>query len=102
MAKASNNLILWACVVADHEALALAHRYGLDVDMLRNALMISSANNDVLKHWGTNEMVWADDDLAIINAMANECGISLPQTDVVRQICRTLRPQRYQLDRYGL
>src|SRR3982751_2720344 len=35
VAKAANNLILWACLVADHEALALARRCGLDVEMLR-------------------------------------------------------------------
>ncbi|MDP3668668.1 MAG: NAD(P)-dependent oxidoreductase [Telluria sp.] len=101
VAKAANNLILWACVVADHEALALADRYGLDVNMLREALMKSSANNDVLKHWGTNEMEWAQDDLAIIAAMAQERGISLPQTGLTREICRSLKPRRYKLDEYG-
>lgn len=101
VSKAANNLILWACVVADHEALALADRYGLDVNMLREALMKSSANNDVLKHWGTNEMEWAQDDLAIIAAMAQERGISLPQTGLTREICRSLKPRRYKLDEYG-
>ncbi|HJS76152.1 MAG TPA: NAD(P)-binding domain-containing protein, partial [Burkholderiales bacterium] len=38
VAKAVNNLIMWACLVADHEGLALAQRYGVDVDMLRRAL----------------------------------------------------------------
>ena len=33
--KAINNLILWACLVADHEGLALAERFGVDVDQLR-------------------------------------------------------------------
>lgn len=33
--KAVNNLILWACLVADHEGLALAHRFGVDTDQLR-------------------------------------------------------------------
>ena len=101
VAKAANNLIMWACLVADHEALALAQRYGLDVDLLRKALMTSTANNDVLAHWGSNEMVWAQDDLAIIDAMAQEHGMSLPQTDVVREICRSLKPRRYRLDEYG-
>src|SRR5205814_10161596 len=31
VAKAANNLILWACLVADHEGLALARAYGVDV-----------------------------------------------------------------------
>jgi 3-hydroxyisobutyrate dehydrogenase len=101
VAKAANNLILWACLVADHEALALADSYGLDVGMLRQALMISTADNDVLKHWGSNEMAWADDDLEIIGAMAGEQGIELRQTDATREICRTLRPRRYRLNEYG-
>ncbi|RXZ33901.1 NAD(P)-dependent oxidoreductase [Oxalobacteraceae bacterium CAVE-383] len=101
VAKAANNLVLWACLVADHEALALADSYGLDVGMLRRALMISTADNDVLKHWGSNEMAWADDDLEIIGAMAAGQGIALPQTDATRAICRTLRPRRYRLNEYG-
>lgn len=102
VAKAANNLILWACLVADHEALALAKRFGLDVEVLRQALLISSANNCALKDWGTQSMAWAQDDMAIVGAMADECGISLPQAGAVREICRTLKPRRYKLDEYGV
>ena len=52
VAKAANNLILWACLVADHEALALAQCHGLDVERLRRALGMSSAANDALAKWG--------------------------------------------------
>ena len=99
--KAANNLILWACMVANHEALALAQRFGVDVETLRGALLISSATNGSLESWGKQTMAWADDDLAIIAEMAQECGISLPQTGVVREVCRTLRPRLHQLDKYG-
>lgn len=101
VAKAANNLILWACLVADHEALALAKRYGVDVEALRQALLMSSANNKALQDWGTQTMAWAQDDMAIVASMADECGISLPQSGVVREICRTLKPRRYNLDEYG-
>ena len=101
VAKAVNNLILWACLVADHEGLALAHRFGLDVNMLRHALGISSAANDALKKWGTQTMAWADDDMAIVADMAAECGLKLPQAQVTREICRALKPRRYKLDEYG-
>ena len=47
-------------------------------------------------------MVWAQDDLAIVAAMAEECGMSLPQTEVVRDVCRSLKPRRYRLDEYGV
>jgi 3-hydroxyisobutyrate dehydrogenase-like beta-hydroxyacid dehydrogenase len=101
VAKAANNLVLWACLVADHEALALASRYGVDVEKLRGALLLSSAANDALAKWGTQTMAWAEDDMAIVAEMAAECGLALPQAGVNREICRALKPRRYQLDRYG-
>jgi 3-hydroxyisobutyrate dehydrogenase len=100
VAKAANNLVLWACLVADHEALALASRYGVDVEMLRRALMLSSAANDALAKWGTQTMAWAEDDMAIVAEMAAECGLALPQAGLNREICRALKPRRYQLDQY--
>ena len=101
VAKAVNNLILWACLVADHEGLALARRYGVDVEKLRKALLMSSATNDALEKWGRQTMAWADDDMAIVAAMAEEKGIALPQAVVTREICRVLKPRRYKLDDYG-
>jgi 3-hydroxyisobutyrate dehydrogenase len=101
VAKAANNLVLWACLVADHEALALAQCHGLDVEKLRQALLMSSATNDALAKWGTQTMAWADDDMAIVADMARDCGLTLAQADVTRDICRSLKPRRYQLDKYG-
>ena len=101
VAKAVNNLILWACLVADHEGLALAQRYGLDIEMLRRALGLSSAANSVLERWGTQTMAWAEDDLAIVAQMAADCGIALPQAGLNREICRALKPRRHKLGEYG-
>jgi 3-hydroxyisobutyrate dehydrogenase-like beta-hydroxyacid dehydrogenase len=101
VAKAVNNLIMWACLVADHEGLALAQRFGLDTELLRSALDRSSAANEALAKWGTQTMAWAEDDMAIVAEMAAECGIALPQADVTREICRALKPRRFKLDQYG-
>ena len=101
VAKAANNLILWGCLVASHEGLALAHRYGVDVEALRGALLTSSSANHALENWGNQTMAWAQDDMAIVGEMADDCGISLPQAGVVREICRTLKPRRYKLEEYG-
>jgi 3-hydroxyisobutyrate dehydrogenase len=101
VSKAANNLILWACLVANHEGLALARRYHVNIDALRAALMTSSAANGALGNWGGQSMAWADDDMAIVADMAQECGLSLPQCGLVREICRSLKPRRYQLDQYG-
>jgi 3-hydroxyisobutyrate dehydrogenase len=101
VAKAANNSILWACLVANHEALALARTYGMDIDVLRRALMMSSAENHALEKWGRQTMAWAEDDMAIVQEMAAHAGLSLPQVALNREICRALKPKRYELDKYG-
>jgi len=101
VAKAVNNLIMWACLVADHEGLALAQRYGLDTDLMRDALGMSSAANEALAKWGTQTMAWAEDDMAIVAEMAAACGLALPQAAVTRDICRALKLRRFKLDQYG-
>jgi 3-hydroxyisobutyrate dehydrogenase-like beta-hydroxyacid dehydrogenase len=101
VAKAVNNLVLWACLVADHEGLALAHRYHLDIDLLRKALAMSSAANHALGNWNNQTMAWAEDDMKIVSEMAVHVGIGLPQAAVNREICRVLKPRRYDLTQYG-
>lgn len=101
VAKAANNSILWACLIANHEALALARHYGMDTDVLRQALMMSSAENHALEVWGKQTMAWAEDDMVIVQDMAARAGLSLPQSGLNRELCRALKPKRYQLDKYG-
>ena len=101
-AKAANNLLMWACLIANHEALALARRFGVDIDLLREALLKTGAENGVLRNWGTSTMKWADDDLAVIHEMARDAGITLPQADLNRELCRALLPKKFQLDEYGV
>ena len=101
VAKAANNSILWACLIANHEALALARHYGMDLDVLRQALMMSSAQNHALEVWGKQTMAWAEDDMVIVQDMAARAGLSLPQAGLNRELCRGLKPKRYQLDKYG-
>ena len=101
VAKAVNNMIMWACLVADHEGLALAQRYGLDIEMMRKALLTTHSANGALEHWGKQTMAWADDDMEIVAAMAKEKGLALRQAEAVQEICRTLKPVRFQLDKYG-
>ena len=102
VAKAANNLLMWACLIADHEALALARRFGVDVELLRTALLKTGADNGVLRNWGTSTMAWADDDLEIIQSMAEDAGITLPQAELNRELCRMLKPKKFRLDEYGV
>lgn len=101
VAKAANNMIMWSCLIANHEALALAQRYGMDPEALIEALKMSSADNSVLRKWRENTMAWAEDDMEIVQSMAASKGIGLPQAGVNREICRILKPKRFKLDQYG-
>jgi len=67
----------------------------------REALLMSSADNYVLRNWGMNTMAWAEDDMEIVQAMAAEKGIALPQAGVNRELCRMLKPKRFKLEEYG-
>ncbi|MEP7070686.1 MAG: NAD(P)-dependent oxidoreductase [Usitatibacter sp.] len=102
VAKATNNMVMWSCLIATHEALALAQRHGMDTDMLREALKMSSADNYVLRTWGTNTMAWAEDDMEIVQQMAADRGMALPQAGLNRELCRLLKPKRFKLDEYGV
>jgi len=102
VAKAANNLVMWSCLIADHEALALARRYGMDPEKLREALLMSSADNYVLRNWKANTMAWAEDDMDIVQRMAADRGIALPQAGLNRELCRLLKPKRFKLDEYGV
>jgi 3-hydroxyisobutyrate dehydrogenase len=102
VAKAANNMVMWSCLIANHEALALAHRYGMDTEKLREALKMSSADNYVLRNWRVNTMAWAEDDMEIVQQMAAERGMALPQAGLNRELCRLLKPKRFKLDEYGV
>ncbi len=102
VAKSANNMLMWACLIANHEALALAKRSGIDVEVLREALLKTGAENSVLRHWGTNTMAWAEDDMEIVQSMANDAGIGLPQAGLNRELCRMLKPKKFRLDEYGV
>jgi len=102
VAKSANNMLMWACLIANHEALALAKRSGIDVEVLRDALLKTGAENSVLRHWGTNTMAWAEDDMEIVQSMANDAGIGLPQAGLNRELCRMLKPKKFRLDEYGV
>ncbi len=102
VAKAANNLVMWACLIADHEALALAQRHGMDVERLREALKLSSADNYVLRNWGLNTMAWAEDDMEIVQQMAADKSMALPQAGLNRELLRALKPKRFKLEDYGV
>ena len=60
-------------------------------------MQMSSAANHALDNWGNQTMAWVEDDLKVVQDMAVEAGISLPQSALNREVCRVLKPRGYQL-----
>jgi 3-hydroxyisobutyrate dehydrogenase-like beta-hydroxyacid dehydrogenase len=90
--KMVNNLILWACTAANDEGLRLGEALGVDAEKLRRALSHSSAQN-----WAMDEradlsgMPWAEKDMTIVLAEADQARLSLPLSGTVKEVIKGLK-----------
>ncbi len=83
--KMVNNYVLWATVVANYEGLRLGQAAGLELEPLRQALLLSSADNWALETWRKGRpMPWAEKDMTIVLEAAGSLGLDLPLADSVR------------------
>lgn len=93
-AKALNNMLLWAALVADHEAMAIAKFYDLQQDELLAALTRSSGANWPLENWHEIRSIpWAHKDMRIVLEMADRAGLSLPLAGLLREQVKPLMAQ---------
>jgi len=89
VAKTVNNMILWACAMANEEGLRLAASWKLDTEALRRALVTSSADNWCLRHWDRiGEMPWSIKDMEIALATAREAKVPVPLGVEVEKLVR--------------
>jgi 3-hydroxyisobutyrate dehydrogenase-like beta-hydroxyacid dehydrogenase len=85
--KTVNNVLLWAAIRADVEALRLGRAFGVSPSRLRAAAAIGSGSNRVLLEWAQQGLRWPEKDLATALAMAEEVGISMP---LVEELARQM------------
>jgi 3-hydroxyisobutyrate dehydrogenase-like beta-hydroxyacid dehydrogenase len=78
VAKTANNILLWACLRADVEALRLGRALGVDAQALRAAVQIGSGANRPLEEWGKHRLRWPHKDLEVALALATEAGVETP------------------------
>jgi 3-hydroxyisobutyrate dehydrogenase-like beta-hydroxyacid dehydrogenase len=78
VAKTANNILLWACIRADVEALRLGRALGVEPSKLREALAIGSGANRPLAEWGNHRLRWPHKDLEVALAVAAEAGVDMP------------------------
>lgn len=93
--KMVNNLILWACISANHEGLRLAEKLGVDPERLRTALLDSSAGNWALQmRIEEQPMPWAEKDMRIVLTEADRLRMSLPLCAVVTEVVKSVKFER--------
>lgn len=79
VAKMVNNLLLWACLRADYEALVLGKALGVEPAALRVALAHEgSGANRPLAEWGEHRLRWPAKDLEQALQVAAAAGVELP------------------------
>jgi 3-hydroxyisobutyrate dehydrogenase-like beta-hydroxyacid dehydrogenase len=77
VAKTANNILLWACIRADVEALRLARALGVEPAKLREAMALGSGANRPLAEWGKHRLRWPHKDLEVALAVAEEAGVEM-------------------------
>jgi 3-hydroxyisobutyrate dehydrogenase-like beta-hydroxyacid dehydrogenase len=91
VAKTANNILLWACIRADVEALRLGRALGVEPAKLREAMAIGSGANRPLAEWGKHRLRWPHKDLEVALAVAGEAGVEL---ELVSQLPRLMEELR--------
>jgi len=93
--KLVNNLLLWTCICGNYEGLKLAQRMGVDAEVLRNALVKSSASNWALQTWQqVRPMPWAEKDMAIVMQEADRLRLPLPLAGIVREVIKAIKIEK--------
>jgi 3-hydroxyisobutyrate dehydrogenase-like beta-hydroxyacid dehydrogenase len=90
VAKTANNILLWACIRADVEALRLGRALGVEPADLRAAMAIGSGANRPLAEWGKHRLRWPHKDLEVALAVAEEAGVALPFIEHLPELMREL------------
>jgi 3-hydroxyisobutyrate dehydrogenase-like beta-hydroxyacid dehydrogenase len=90
--KMLNNYLLWNSVVANYEALRLGGRLGLDLEALRQSLMLSSGNNWSLETWlRSRPMPWAEKDMRILLQHADDTALPMPNAGLIREEIKAIK-----------
>jgi 3-hydroxyisobutyrate dehydrogenase-like beta-hydroxyacid dehydrogenase len=90
VAKTANNILLWACIRADVEALRLGRALGVEPAKLREALAIGSGANRPLAEWGNHRLRWPHKDLEVALAVAREAGVEMPLVERLPELMQAL------------
>jgi 3-hydroxyisobutyrate dehydrogenase-like beta-hydroxyacid dehydrogenase len=90
LAKTCNNLLHWIHSVANFEVLAIAKRYGVDAQRMREVLLKCPGDNGTLRRWDTSRFTWQEKDMDFVISLAQDGDLVLPLTGQVDQLVKTM------------
>jgi 3-hydroxyisobutyrate dehydrogenase-like beta-hydroxyacid dehydrogenase len=90
LAKTCNNLLHWIHCVANFETLAIAKRYGVDAQRMREVLLKCPGDNGTLRRWDSTRFTWQEMDMDFVVELAQNGGLVLPLSAQVDQLIKTL------------
>ena len=94
IAKTINNLLLWACMAANFEALGLAKKLGADVPRLVAALGQGSGANWSLSRWGKSTGKWSEKDMDVALDLAQHAKMPMPLAGLVDQLVKQINQDK--------
>ena len=94
IAKTINNMLLWACIAANFEALTLARQSGIDLPKLVEALGSGSGANWSLSRWGKSTGKWAEKDMDVALELAQTAKVPAPLAALVDQLVKSINQER--------
>ena len=94
LTKTANNMLLWACMVANYEVLSLAKKMDADVPKLIAALAHSSGANWSLARWGKSTGKWAEKDMDVAMELAQDAKMPVPLAALVDQLMKGMNQEK--------
>jgi 3-hydroxyisobutyrate dehydrogenase-like beta-hydroxyacid dehydrogenase len=92
--KTINNMLLWACMVANFESLSFAKKLGVDIPRLVEALGHGSGANWSLSRWGKSTGKWAEKDMDVALELAQHAKMPMPLAGLVDQLVKELNQEK--------
>jgi 3-hydroxyisobutyrate dehydrogenase len=92
--KSINNMLLWACMVANFESLTFAKKLGMDIPRLVEALGHGSGANWSLSRWGKSTGKWAEKDMDAALDLVQKAKMPMPLSGLVDQLVKNINQER--------
>jgi len=92
--KSINNMLLWACMVANFESLTFANKLGVDIPRLIEALGHGSGANWSLSRWGKSTGKWAEKDMDVALELAQDAKMPMPLAGLVDQLVKHINQDK--------